>query len=170
MNWGISFPYYLQPRARDRRGDRREALALQRQGLRPRRSQLAAARILAQPGAAADAGRLRSARLRALDLVMEFLVGPRSDAAAAEPLLGVDCRNRKKQSQALVFSPSRFLDDAYSIRRRLKEMTFSAAFRCVQAWLLEKPAAWADEDATGGLLSRGRPTARLAAARSCKVV
>ena len=29
----------------------------------------------------------------------------------------------------------------------LKEMTSSAAFRCVQAWLLEKPAAWADEDA-----------------------
>ena len=27
----------------------------------------------------------------------------------------------------------------------LKEMTFSAAFRCVQAWLLEKPAAWADD-------------------------
>ena len=26
-------------------------------------------------------------------------------------------------------------------------MTSSAAFRCVQAWLLEKPAAWADEDA-----------------------
>ena len=29
----------------------------------------------------------------------------------------------------------------------LKEMTSSKAFRCVQAWLLEKPAAWADEDA-----------------------
>ena len=29
----------------------------------------------------------------------------------------------------------------------LKEMTSSAAFRCVQAWLLEKPAAWADKDA-----------------------
>ena len=26
-------------------------------------------------------------------------------------------------------------------------MTSSAAFRCVQAWLLEKPSAWADEDA-----------------------
>ena len=26
-------------------------------------------------------------------------------------------------------------------------MTSSAAFRCVQAWLLEKPAAWADADA-----------------------
>ena len=25
-------------------------------------------------------------------------------------------------------------------------MTCSAAFRCVQAWLLEKPAAWADKD------------------------
>ena len=27
-------------------------------------------------------------------------------------------------------------------------MTSSKAFRCVQAWLLEKPAAWADEDAS----------------------
>ena len=27
----------------------------------------------------------------------------------------------------------------------LKEMTSSAAFRCVQVWLLEKPAAWADD-------------------------
>ena len=26
-------------------------------------------------------------------------------------------------------------------------MTSTAAFRCVQAWLLEKPTAWADEDA-----------------------
>ena len=26
-------------------------------------------------------------------------------------------------------------------------MTSSAAFRCVQAWLLEKPAAWVDADA-----------------------
>ena len=35
-------------------------------------------------------------------------LGARSDtAAAAEPLLGVDCRNRKKRSQALVFSLSR---------------------------------------------------------------
>ena len=55
------------------------------------------------------------------DLVMEFLVGPPplgpDTAAAAEPLLGVDSRNRKKGSRALVFSPSRFLDNAYSIRR-----------------------------------------------------
>ena len=29
----------------------------------------------------------------------------------------------------------------------LLNMTSSAAFRCVQAWLLEKPAAWADDDA-----------------------
>ena len=29
----------------------------------------------------------------------------------------------------------------------LLKMTSSAAFRCVQAWLLEKPAAWVDEDA-----------------------
>ena len=32
-------------------------------------------------------------------------------------------------------------------RRSCSEMTSSAAFRCVQAWLLEKPAAWTDEDA-----------------------
>ena len=44
--------------------------------------------------------------------------GARSDtAAAAEPMLGVDCRNRKKRSRALAFSPSRFLDNTYSIRR-----------------------------------------------------
>ena len=77
---------------------------------------------LAQPGAAADAGRLRCARLRALrprDGVPRGAPasGARSDtAAAAEPLLGVDSRNRKR-SRALVFSPSRFLDNAYSIRR-----------------------------------------------------
>ena len=58
----------LRSRAHEIAGDRREevALALQRQGLRPRRSQLAAAGALAQLGAAADAGRLRSARLCAL--------------------------------------------------------------------------------------------------------
>ena len=43
-----------------------ETVKKKRQGLRPRRSQLAAAGTLAQPGAAADAGCLRSARLRAL--------------------------------------------------------------------------------------------------------
>ena len=89
------------------------ALALQRQGLRPRRSQLAPAGTLAQPGAA---GRLRSARLRALrprDGVPRGAPasGARSDtAAAAEPLLGVDCRNRKKKIPS-----SRFL--AFSIMR-----------------------------------------------------
>ena len=106
-----------QPRARDRRGDRREevALPLQRQGLRPRRSQLAAAGALAQPGAAADAGRLRSARLCALrprDGVLREAPasGARSGtAAAAEPLLGVDCRNLKKRK----IPSSRFL--AFSI-------------------------------------------------------
>ena len=44
------------------------------------------------------------------DLVMEFAPasGARSGtAAAAEPLLGVDCRNLKKRSRALVFSLSR---------------------------------------------------------------
>ena len=42
----------------------------------------------------------------------------------------------------------------------LKEMTSSAAFRCVQAWLLEKPAAWADEDApclTAALMAQRPP-------------
>ena len=94
-----------QPRARDRRGDRREevALALQRQGLRPRRSQLAPAGTLAQPGAAADAGRLRSARLRALR--------PRDGVPRGAPTSGA------RSDTALVFSPSRFLDNAFSIRR-----------------------------------------------------
>ena len=110
---------------------------------------------LAQPGAAADAGRLRSARLCALrprDGVPRGAPasGARSDtAAAAEPLLGVDCRNLKKRkipsSRFLVFSLSRFLNDFEP--PQLLNMTSSAAFRCVQAWLLEKPAAWADEDA-----------------------
>ena len=102
-----------QPRARDRRGDRREevALALQRQGLWPRRSQLAAAGALAQRGAAADAGRLRSTRLCALRPVPRGAPasGARSGtAAAAEPLLGVDSRSLKKRkipsSRFLAFS------------------------------------------------------------------
>ena len=44
----------------------------------------------------------------------------------------------------------------------LKEMTSSAAFRCVQAWLLEKPAAWADADAASlaAALMVQRPPAR----------
>ena len=64
-----------QPRARDRRGDRREevALAPQRQGLRPRRS---AAGTLAQPGAAANAGAYAPPGSAPFNLVMEFLVGP----------------------------------------------------------------------------------------------
>ena len=94
-----------------------------------------------------------SARLRAFDLVMEFLVGPpgaRSDtAAAAAPMLGVDSRNRKKRSRALVFSPSRFLAFSIMLVRSAAaaQDDFLTAFRCVQAWLLEKLAAWADEDA-----------------------
>ena len=73
-------------------------------------------------------------------------LGARSDtAAAAEPLLGVDYRSlQKKKDPELSFS--RFLND-FEPPQLLKEMTSSAAFRCVQAWLLEKPAAWADEDA-----------------------
>ena len=130
----------LRSRARDRRGDRREevALALQRQGLRPRRSQLAAAGTLAQPGGGADAGRLRSARLRALrprDGVPRGAPasGARSDtAAAAEPLLGVDCRNLPS-SRFLAFSIMLMFDPP----QLLKEMTSSAAFRRVQAWRLE---------------------------------
>ena len=44
----------------------------------------------------------------------------------------------------------------------LKEMTSSAAFRCVQAWLLEKPAAWADDDAPclAAALMAQRPPAK----------
>ena len=132
-----------QPRARDRRGDRREEvpLALQREGLRPRRSQLAPAGTLAQPGAAAAAGRLRSAQLRALrprDGVPRGAPasGARSDtAAAAEPMLGVDCRNRKRDpelsfSRILAFSRIRYyLFDP----PQLLKMTSSMAFRCVQA-------------------------------------
>ena len=38
----------------------------------------------------------------------------------------------------------------------------SSAFRCVQAWLLEKPAAWADEDAPclAAALMAQRPPAK----------
>ena len=81
-------------------------------------------------------GRLRSARLCALrprDGVPRGAPasGARSStAAAAEPLLGVDCRNlKKKKDPELSFS--RFLDNAY-FDPMLKEMTSSAAFRCVQ--------------------------------------
>ena len=45
----------------------------------------------------------------------------------------------------------------------LKEMTSSKAFRCVEAWLLEKPAAWADEDApclAAALMAQRPPTKR----------
>ena len=70
---------------------------------------------LAQPGAAADAGRLRSARLCALRPRGGVprgapASGARSGtAAAAEPLLGVDCRSLKKRK----IPSSRFL--AFSI-------------------------------------------------------
>ena len=39
----------------------------------------------------------------------------------------------------------------------LKEMTSSAAFRCVQAWLLEKPAAWADDPCLAAAQMAQRP-------------
>ena len=39
----------------------------------------------------------------------------------------------------------------------LKEMTSSAAFRCVQAWLLEKPAAWADDPCLAAAQMAPRP-------------
>ena len=92
----------------------------------------------------ADAGRLRSARLRALqpcDGVSRGAPasGARSDtAAAAEPLLGVDCRNRKKKipsSCFLAFSIMLIFDPP----QLLKEITFSAAFRCVQVGGQERP-------------------------------
>ena len=61
-------------------------------------------------------------------------------------MLGVDSRNRKKKDPELTFS--RFLAFSMAlIPPQLLKMTSSAAFRCVQAWLLEKPAVWADEDA-----------------------
>ena len=40
----------------------------------------------------------------------------------------------------------------------LKEMTSSAAFRCVQAWLLEKPAAWADDPCLAAAQMAQRPS------------
>ena len=49
----------------------------------------------------------------------------------------------KKKDPELSFS--RFLDNA-DFEPMLKEMTSSAAFRCVQAWLMEKPAVWAEAD------------------------
>ena len=42
-------------------------------------------------------------------------------------------------------------------------MTSSAAFRCVQAWLLEKPAAWVGEDTpslAAALMAQRPPTKR----------
>ena len=42
-------------------------------------------------------------------------------------------------------------------------MTSSAAFRCAQAWLLEKPAAWEDDDApclTAALMAQRPPAKR----------
>ena len=44
----------------------------------------------------------------------------------------------------------------------LKEMTSSEAFRCVQAWLLEKPAVWAEADVASlaAALMAQRPPAR----------
>ena len=84
------------------------------------------------------------------DLVMEFLVGPPPLGPA--PTAAAETVEPEKKSRAHVFSPSRFL--AFSLSRyclfdppQLLKMTSSAAFRCVQAWLLEKPAAWADKDA-----------------------
>ena len=42
----------------------------------------------------------------------------------------------------------------------LKEMTSSKAFRCVQAWLLEKPAAWADDPCLAAAQMAQRPPAK----------
>ena len=42
----------------------------------------------------------------------------------------------------------------------LKEMTSSAAFRCVQAWLLEKPTAWADDPCLAAAQMAQRPPAK----------
>ena len=53
---------------------------------------------------------------------------------------------------------SRFLNR----RSCSKKMTSSAAFRCVQAWLLEKPAVWAEADVASlaAALMVQRPPAR----------
>ena len=40
----------------------------------------------------------------------------------------------------------------------LKEMTSSAAFRCVQAWLLDNPAAWADDPCLAAAQMAQRPS------------
>ena len=43
---------------------------------------------------------------------------------------------------------------------QLFEMTSSAAFRCVQAWLLEKPVAWADDPCLAAAQMAQRPPAK----------
>ena len=54
---------------------------------------------------------------------------------------------------------SRLLDD-FEPPQLLKEMTSSKAFRCVQAWLLEKPAAWADDPCLAAAQMAQRPPAK----------
>ena len=64
-------------------------------------------------GAAADAGRLRN---RPAPRPLTSSSGARSDTvAAAEAMLGVDCRNRKKKKKDPELSFSRFL--AFSLSR-----------------------------------------------------
>ena len=48
----------------------------------------------------------------------------------------------------------------FELLQLLKEMTSSAAFRCVQAWLLEKPAAWADAPCLATAQMAQRPPAK----------
>ena len=72
------------------------------------------------------------------DLVMELLVGPPPlGPAPALPLRLSRCWARLSEPKKKKIPSSCFL--AY-FDPMLKEMTSSAAFRCVQAWLVEKPA------------------------------
>ena len=94
----------LRSRARDRRGDRRE------KSLLPFNDKVYGL-------AAAAVGRLRSARLHALrprDGVPRGAPASRArsdTAAAAEPMLGVDCRNQTKRSRALAAAQDDFLNN-----------------------------------------------------------
>ena len=85
----------------------------------------------------------------------EIFVGGRTDelGLAQRKKKPAKCSNGPKCLNGLKKNPPQLL----------KEMTSSKAFRCVQAWLLEKPAAWADEDApclAAALMAQRPPTKR----------
>ena len=85
------------------------------------------------------AARRWSAASRSSRKRTEVFVGGRTDelGLAQRKKKPAKCSNGPKCLNGLKKNPPQLL----------KEMTSSKAFRCVQAWLLEKPAAWADEDA-----------------------